>query len=100
MNPLNHVAIIMDGNGRWGLKKYNSRKAGHKAVSPASKGLDIAVSLFSQPGAGFSSLLAQRRLGFINSQRIRKGRASRHNIVSSSSQMGVCKRAYIAACSQ
>ena len=20
MNPLNHVAIIMDGNGRWGLK--------------------------------------------------------------------------------
>ena len=31
MNPLNHVAIIMDGNGRWGLKKYNSRKAGHKA---------------------------------------------------------------------
>ena len=31
MNHLNHVAIIMDGNGRWGLKKYNSRKAGHKA---------------------------------------------------------------------
>ena len=31
MNPLNHVAIIMDGNGRWGLKKKNSRNAGHKA---------------------------------------------------------------------
>ena len=30
MNPLNHVAIIMDGNGRWGLKKKNSRNAGHK----------------------------------------------------------------------
>ncbi len=30
MNPLNHVAIIMDGNGRWGLKYKNSRKAGHK----------------------------------------------------------------------
>ena len=30
MNPLNHVAIIMDGNGRWGLKKYNSRNKGHK----------------------------------------------------------------------
>jgi undecaprenyl diphosphate synthase len=28
MNPLNHVAIIMDGNGRWGFK--NSRNAGHK----------------------------------------------------------------------
>ncbi|MDA9647806.1 undecaprenyl diphosphate synthase family protein, partial [Candidatus Pelagibacter sp.] len=31
MNPLNHVAIIMDGNGRWGLKKKNSRNAGHRA---------------------------------------------------------------------
>ena len=30
MNPLNHGAIIMDGNGRWGLKKKNSRNAGHK----------------------------------------------------------------------
>ena len=28
-NP-KHIAIIMDGNGRWGLKKYNSRLAGHK----------------------------------------------------------------------
>ena len=31
MNPLNHVAIIMDGNGRWGLKNKKSRNAGHKA---------------------------------------------------------------------
>ncbi len=31
MNPLNHVAIIMDGNGRWGLKKKKSRNAGHRA---------------------------------------------------------------------
>ena len=31
MNPLNHVAIIMDGNGRWGLKYKNSRNKGHKA---------------------------------------------------------------------
>ena len=31
MNPLNHVAIIMDGNGRWGLKYKNSRNSGHKA---------------------------------------------------------------------
>ena len=30
MNPINHVAIIMDGNGRWGLKFKNSRNAGHK----------------------------------------------------------------------
>jgi undecaprenyl diphosphate synthase len=31
MNPLNHVAIIMDGNGRWGLKHKRSRNEGHKA---------------------------------------------------------------------
>src|SRR5210317_1266230 len=30
MNPLNHLAIIMDGNGRWGIKNKNSRNAGHK----------------------------------------------------------------------
>ena len=30
MNPVNHVAIIMDGNGRWGLKHKKSRNAGHK----------------------------------------------------------------------
>ncbi len=29
MNRLNHIAIIMDGNGRWGLKKKNSRDYGH-----------------------------------------------------------------------
>jgi len=31
MNQLNHVAIIMDGNGRWGLKHKNSRNEGHRA---------------------------------------------------------------------
>ena len=30
MNPLNHVAIIMDGNGRWGLKHKSARNKGHK----------------------------------------------------------------------
>ena len=30
MNSPKHVAIIMDGNGRWGLKKKNSRTFGHQ----------------------------------------------------------------------
>ena len=30
MNSINHIAIIMDGNGRWGLKNKKSRNAGHK----------------------------------------------------------------------
>ena len=31
MNPIKHVAIIMDGNGRWGIKHKGTRNAGHRA---------------------------------------------------------------------
>ena len=31
MNPIKHVAIIMDGNGRWGIKHNKTRNAGHRA---------------------------------------------------------------------
>ena len=31
MNPIRHVAIIMDGNGRWGVKNKKKRNFGHKA---------------------------------------------------------------------
>jgi undecaprenyl diphosphate synthase len=31
MNQINHVAIIMDGNGRWGIKYKKTRNAGHNA---------------------------------------------------------------------
>ena len=48
MNELNHVAIIMDGNGRWGLKKRRSRNYGHlkglNAVETVIKSsLDIKI---------------------------------------------------------
>ena len=42
MNPLNHVAIIMDGNGRWGLKNKNRRNAGHK------EGLNAVQKIISE----------------------------------------------------
>jgi undecaprenyl diphosphate synthase len=42
MNPLNHVAIIMDGNGRWGIKYKNSRNAGHRA------GLDTVEKIIKE----------------------------------------------------
>ena len=46
MNPLNHVAIIMDGNGRWGLKHKNSRNAGHKAgLSTVEKIIKESIKL-------------------------------------------------------
>ena len=31
MNPVKHVAIIMDGNGRWGIRNKKSRNLGHRA---------------------------------------------------------------------
>ena len=40
MNKLNHVAIIMDGNGRWGLKKKGSRNYGH---SQGIKNVETAI---------------------------------------------------------
>ena len=39
MNSPKHVAIIMDGNGRWGIKKNNSRNYGHK------KGLEAVENI-------------------------------------------------------
>jgi len=30
MNPIKHVAIIMDGNGRWGIQNKGSRNLGHR----------------------------------------------------------------------
>ena len=42
MNPINHVAIIMDGNGRWGIKNKNNRNSGHKA------GLDTVEKIIKE----------------------------------------------------
>ena len=44
MNPLKHVAIIMDGNGRWGLKYKKSRNAGHRAgLNTVEKIIDYSL---------------------------------------------------------
>ena len=44
MSDINHVAIIMDGNGRWGLKKFNSRKFGHqKGIKTVEKIIEAAI---------------------------------------------------------
>ena len=42
MNSPQHVAIIMDGNGRWGLKKKNSRNYGH------SKGIEVVEEIIKE----------------------------------------------------
>ena len=44
MNSLNHVAIIMDGNGRWGLKKKKSRNYGHlKGLNTVEKIIKVSI---------------------------------------------------------
>ena len=53
MNQLNHIAFIMDGNGRWGLKKKNSRNYGHLAgVKVVQKILEASI-LFKIPIISF-----------------------------------------------
>ena len=45
MNELNHVAIIMDGNGRWGLKKKGSRNYGHlQGLKTAQTVIKLSIS--------------------------------------------------------
>ena len=46
MNKLNHIAFIMDGNGRWGLKKNKSRNFGHlRGVGTVKKIVSISIKL-------------------------------------------------------
>jgi len=53
MKKLNHIAFIMDGNGRWGLKKKNSRNYGHLAgVKTVQKILEASI-LFKVPVISF-----------------------------------------------
>ena len=46
MNKLNHVAFIMDGNGRWGQKKKRSRNYGHlNGVKTVKKVVESSIKL-------------------------------------------------------
>jgi len=44
MTSPKHIAIIMDGNGRWGIAKKNSRNYGHKkGLATVEKVIDAAI---------------------------------------------------------
>ena len=46
MNRINHVAFIMDGNGRWGLKKKKTRNYGHlQGVNTVKKIVESSIKL-------------------------------------------------------
>ena len=46
MNQLNHIAFIMDGNGRWGRKKNKGRNYGHiKGVDTVKKVVRSSIKL-------------------------------------------------------
>ena len=53
MNTLNHIAFIMDGNGRWGLKKNRTRNYGHLAGVKTVKKILEASILFKIPIISF-----------------------------------------------
>ena len=42
MNSPKHVAIIMDGNGRWGIQKKKSRNYGH------SEGIKVVENIINE----------------------------------------------------
>jgi undecaprenyl diphosphate synthase len=53
MNKLNHIAFILDGNGRWGLKKKNSRNFGHlEGVKTVKKIVEASIQ-FKIPVVSF-----------------------------------------------
>ena len=44
MNKLNHIAFIMDGNGRWGIKKKRGRNYGHlKGIETVKKIVKVSI---------------------------------------------------------
>ena len=46
MNKLNHIAFIMDGNGRWGIKKRKGRNFGHlKGIETVKKIVKASIKL-------------------------------------------------------
>ena len=46
MNKLNHIAFIMDGNGRWGIKNRKGRNYGHlKGVETVKKIVKSSIKL-------------------------------------------------------
>ena len=46
MNKLNHVAFIMDGNGRWGQKRNKGRNFGHlNGVKTVKKIVESSINL-------------------------------------------------------
>ena len=82
MNPLNHVAIIMDGNGRWGLRHKNSRNAGHKAgLKTIEKIIKESVNnklrYLLSPTTGLNHIDVE---GFKKNRVINKGSNNTHNI--------------------
>jgi undecaprenyl diphosphate synthase len=50
-----HIAVIMDGNGRWAARRHLPRTAGHRA---GAKGVDAVVTAAARRGIGTLTLYA------------------------------------------
>ena len=70
MNKINHIAIIMDGNGRWGKKKNKSRNFGHingiKVIEKLVKdSIKIKVPILTFYTFSTENWRRQREIGFL-----------------------------------
>ena len=63
MNPIKHGAIIMDGNGRWGIKNKKSRNFGHKEGLKSVENI-IKVSIDNK--IKFLTIRRKYTLGYTN----------------------------------
>ncbi len=60
MNTLNHVAFIMDGNGRWGKKRGKGRNYGHiKGVETVKKIVKTSIK-FKIPNCYFLRIFVRK----------------------------------------
>ena len=71
MNPIKHVAIIMDGNGRWGIKHKNSRNAGHRAGLNSVEKIINEFALLRNQWLGITKGLDQKQWQITNIVKLR-----------------------------
>ena len=66
MNHIKHVAIIMDGNGRWGIKHKKSRNLGHKeGLKTVEKIIKSNILAFALPVLKDDNSLENKSIVFI-----------------------------------
>ena len=70
MNIPNHVAIIMDGNGRWASEKGKSRSVGHKEGSKTLEKLALYAKTDEKLKRACEDILIDENVSDVNKNNI------------------------------